>query len=323
MACCCELQNTLDVEVTHDALLDVEIGGSAGVLLQAKSVDITENGTSVVAPDDGFDGLKSVEINTNVPKRFECGDATFAPPASGSTSISVMALLQKLNASCWDTSKVTTMDGTFRGCSSLQAIDVSGWDTSKVTNMTCMFDSCHSLQQLDVSGWDTSNVTSMYRLFEHCYALKYIDVSNWNTSKVKKMDRIFSFCHLFDMLDVSGWEASSCTSIAALFRECTAIRSIIGNKTLQDVEDGIVVLSGLKVSISMNDVKILRFSSILALANGLAYLTGQTAQTLTISSGSYNNMYNDDDTVPTADVIAERRARIAAICAAKNWNFAH
>ena len=66
MACCCELQNTLDVEVTQDALLDVEIGGSTGALLQAKSVDITENGTSVVSPDDGFDGLSGVEINTNV-----------------------------------------------------------------------------------------------------------------------------------------------------------------------------------------------------------------------------------------------------------------
>ena len=61
MDCCCELQNNL---------LDVEIGGSAGVLLQAKSVEVTENGTSVVAPDDGFDGLSGVEINTNVPNRI-------------------------------------------------------------------------------------------------------------------------------------------------------------------------------------------------------------------------------------------------------------
>ena len=70
MACCCELQNTLDVEVTQDALLDMEIGGSAGVLLQAKSVEVTANGTSVVAPDDGFDGMQFVEINTNTPKNI-------------------------------------------------------------------------------------------------------------------------------------------------------------------------------------------------------------------------------------------------------------
>ena len=55
--------------VTQDAI-DVEIVGSAGVLLQAKSVEITENGTAVVKPDDGFDGLKLVEINTNTPENI-------------------------------------------------------------------------------------------------------------------------------------------------------------------------------------------------------------------------------------------------------------
>ena len=90
-----------------------------------------------------------------------------------------------------------------------------------------------------------------------------------------------------------------------------------------DVENGTVAFKGTKVNIATNVSPKLRFSSILALSNGLADLTGKTAQTLTISSASYNNMYNDDDTIPTKDVIAERRARIAAICAAKNWNFAH
>ena len=73
MACCCELQNTLDVEVTQDTLY-VEIGGSTDALLQAKSVEITENGTSIVTPDDNFDGLKSVDINTNV--QIEWGKIT-------------------------------------------------------------------------------------------------------------------------------------------------------------------------------------------------------------------------------------------------------
>lgn len=124
MACCCELQNTLDVEVTQDALLDVEIGGSAEVLLQANSVEITENGTSVVAPDDGFDGLKSVEINTNVPKRFECGDGYLLSPKSNDTSISIMYLLQKINVSCWNTSTLTSISNMFTDCRNL--IEVVG-----------------------------------------------------------------------------------------------------------------------------------------------------------------------------------------------------
>lgn len=55
--------------ITQDAI-DVEIGGGLGAILQAKRVDITENGTAVVKPDDGFDGLQMVEINTNTPKNI-------------------------------------------------------------------------------------------------------------------------------------------------------------------------------------------------------------------------------------------------------------
>ena len=295
MACCCELQNTLDVEVTQDTL-DVEIGGSAGVLLQAKSVEITENGTSVVAPDDGFDGLKSVEINTNVPKRFECGDAYFSPLNIGVTSISITGQLQKLNISCWDTSRVTNMNYIFQNFTNLRLLDISGWNTSRVTNMNGMLRGFRYMKSIDVSGFDTSNVISMESMFRDDTSLHSVDVSKWNASNVANANNIFNNC------------ISLCT--------------IIGNNTLQDVENGTVALRGTKVNIG-TDYSPLRFSSILALANGLADLTGQTAQTLVISKYSYNNMYNDDDTIPSADVIAERQARIAAICAAKNWNFAH
>ena len=39
-------------------------GGSAN--LQSKSVSITSNGTTMVVPDTGYDGLSDVEINTNI-----------------------------------------------------------------------------------------------------------------------------------------------------------------------------------------------------------------------------------------------------------------
>ena len=321
MACECELQNTLDAEVTQDTL-DVEIGGSTDALLQAKSVDVEYNGTIVVSPDDGFDGLKSVEINTNVPKRFECGNAHFAPPASGATSIVLMRNLQKINVSCWDTSAVTNMNNMFFECLSLQSLDVSSFDTSAVTNMTSMFKSCSSLQKLDVSGFDTSKVIQMSGVFYNCNSLQTLDVSSWDTSKVINMGSMFRNCKKLEKLDISGLNAESVENLYMIFRDTTTLRTLIGNKTLQDVENGLKTMIGLKVSIETRYFNV-RFSSILALANGLADLTGGTAQTITISSGSYKNMYNDDDTIPTADVIAERQARIAAICAAKNWNFAH
>ena len=345
MACCCELQNTLDVEVTQDALLDVEIGGSAGVLLQAKSVEITENGTSVVAPDDGFDGLKSVEINTNVPKRFECGDAVFDTKNYNGNYL--YKKITKVNVSCLVTAQTTSLLNLFNGFGGLkEVIGLENWDTSSVTDMSYMFRDCSSLQQIDVSNWDTSSVTNMDGVFFRCRNLTHADVIGLNTSKVKRMANMFYNTKL-NSLDLTSWDTSNVTIIGGIltgssiiwldisywnaqnfantnnaFNSCLYLKTLIGDKTLQDVEDGVVTLRGLKVSISTAQSP-LRFSSILALANGLADLTGSTAQTLTISSGSYKNMYNDDDTVPTADVIEERKARIAAICAAKNWNFAH
>lgn len=211
-------------------------------------------------------------------------------------NLTLISRLQKVDISCWDVSSFTNMSSMFRGCSSLQQLDVSGWDTSKVTNMFRMFASCSSLQSLDVSGWDTSKVNEMVEAFYGCSSLQHLDVSGFDTSKVISMVRMFGIC--------------------------SYLQTLIGEKTLQDVENGTVALRGTKVVISVENSP-LRFSSILALANGLADLTGATAQTLTISANSYKYMYNDDDTVPTADVIAERQARIAAICAAKNWNFAH
>ena len=203
--------------MTQDAI-DVEIGGK-GVILQAKSVEITENGTSVVAPDDGFDGLKSVEINTNVPKRFECGDAYFVPPASGATSISLMIFLQKINVSCWDTSKFTSFKDMFVKCSNLQSIDVSGWDTSSVTNISSMFYGCSSLTSLDLNNWNTSNIQNINGTFREMVNLKMLNISNWDTSSVTNISYMFCGAKLLPKVDFSSWDASNVTNTYYMFYE--------------------------------------------------------------------------------------------------------
>ena len=200
-------------------------------------------------------------------------------------------------------------------------MDVSGWDTSSVTSMGSMFSGCSSLQQLDVSNFDVSKMKNFEAIFFRCSSLQSLDVSKWDTSSATYI--YATFCSLrLELLDFSGWDVSNANNLSRIIEECRNLKTIIGEKTMQDVENGTVALRGTKVNIQTN-YSPLRFSSILALANGLADLTGAKAQTLTISVNSYKYMYNDDDTKPTAEVIAERQARIAAICAAKNWNFAH
>jgi surface protein len=59
-----------------------------------------------------------------------------------------------------DTSKVTNMEGMFKGAESFNQ-DISNWDTSKVTNMSYMFDNAKSFNQ-DISGWSIPTNTKMF-----------------------------------------------------------------------------------------------------------------------------------------------------------------
>lgn len=47
--------------------IDTNIAGSSPPNLQTKSVNVTQNGSRVIAPDSGYQGLEYVELTTNVP----------------------------------------------------------------------------------------------------------------------------------------------------------------------------------------------------------------------------------------------------------------
>ena len=93
-----------------------------------------------------------------------------------------------------DTSKVTSMEYMFDGCTSLTSLDLSSFDTSNVTNMNRFFESATSLTSLDLSNFDTSNVKGMYRLFYGCSSLTSLDMSNWDTSNVTENGQMFYEC---------------------------------------------------------------------------------------------------------------------------------
>lgn len=60
----------------------------------------------------------------------------------------------------FNTSKVTTFEAMFSGCSNLTSITgISNWKNSKATDMSSMFAYDSSLQKLDLSGFDTRNAT--------------------------------------------------------------------------------------------------------------------------------------------------------------------
>lgn len=133
--------------------------------------------------------------------------------------------LSSLDVSCFDTSKMTTMDGMFRGMKNITTIDCAGFNTSNVTSMDSTFNCCYNLTRLYLRGWDTSKVTNMQHMFRDSSSLVYLD-QNFDTSNVKTMACMFCNESLLKNIDVSNWDVSNCTSLSGVFHNCHALTKL-------------------------------------------------------------------------------------------------
>ena len=148
---------------------------------------------------------------------------------SGSACVSMFYCcysLASVDASGWNTDRVTSLTQMFYNCRSLTSLDVSGWDVGSVTDTVNMFNSCYALKSLDVSDWDVGAVTNMNNMFNNCYALKSLDVSDWDVGAVTNMSSMFSGCHALASLDVSDWDVGAVTNMSSMFNSCYALKSL-------------------------------------------------------------------------------------------------
>ena len=208
--------------------------------------------------------------------------------------------LTTLDLSSFNTSAVTNMGSMFYSCSNLTTLDLSSFNTSAVTNMGGMFSSCRNLTTLDLSSFNTSAVTNMGSMFYSCSNLTTLDLSSFNTSAVTNMGGMFSSCRNLTTLDLSSFNTSAVTNMIYMFDDCTSLTSIIGTHTLEEVQAGTIkAMRGLKVSISFSESPNLERASILALFYGLADLTGQTAQTVTLHTTAKARLTAEDIKIAT------------------------
>lgn len=217
---------------------------------------------------------------------------TYTPTASlgqvQPTSISYQGFTgTELDLTAVDWSKVTSF--SFYSCANLERVEPIG--NAKPAQMNTRFMNCTHLYALDLSAVDFSNCTDFGRTFLNCLSLWWIDLSNANMSAVSGF---------------SQW-AQGC-----------AMRTLIGDHTLAEVESNqIATFCGVAFDFLLYGS--LRYSSVLAICKGVSDLTGKTGRTITIPANIWNGMFDDDDTTPTADVVAQRQANILDLLNAKNW----
>lgn len=244
-------------------------------------------------------------------------------------------LLKKLTGN-WNTSKVTTMDSMFKGCSNLETLDLSSWDVSNVTVLSNTFDMCFNLKYINTNGWDTSKVTNLTAtfagtgiedldlshwntssvtiinlMFGKCNKLKHINTYGWDTSNITDTARPFSNASLLESVDFRTWNAGKMTNLTnnanGLFFGLTNLTTFIGGIGINEViTNNVTALNGAKVNIVLSNSTLLDRTSLRALINGLADLTGSDTKTLTLGE----------------TLIAKLTEEDIAIATAKNWTIA-
>lgn len=155
-------------------------------------------------------------------------------------------------------------------------------------------------QKVEFKNFDTSSMTDMSHMFQYCEYLTQLDLSKFKTASVTNMAYMFDNCPGLKSLDLSNIDASSVDNTMYMFYDCTSLTSIIGTHTLKEVQAGTVkALKGFKANINLGYSPNLERASILALFYGLADLTGQTAQTVTLHATAKARLTAEDIKIAT------------------------
>lgn len=201
------------------------------IINQNKDITITENGNYSITYDNGYTGLKEVNIDVEVDttdvynkgkadgieEGLEQGKVIGREEAIESLP-SLVANENKLYEGAYkdievnvpQTAKISVKDSGIKlGYSNFNSIpDV--FDFSGVTNMRYMFCYCENI--LTIPYIDTSNVTDMYYMFQGCSKLETIP--SIDTSKVQTMYRMFGDTAISSLPE---FDCSSLTNIERIF----------------------------------------------------------------------------------------------------------
>lgn len=302
--------------------------GGGGTNANLKELTITSNGEYV--PEEGVDGFSKVTAEfdiSSLPKvktySFIVDDACINEDGvwKGESFIDTsecrdfvntfnnVKTIKKLNTTTWDMSKVYRIVKFISGNEKLEEIiGIENWNVISLEEISAMFGSCPKLENLDLRKWNTINVKNMDSFGSSASAATRINIENWNTRNVSNFMRLF-YNSRAEWSNAVGISAESATNVNYAFCYMSA-KTIVGDYTINDViEKDLKVFDGLKISLNMTTVSPpnnLNRASLRALINGLADLTGQTAQTLTIGE----------------TLIAKLTEEDIAIATAKNWTIA-
>ena len=221
-------------------------GGGKPALLQEKTATIVQNGSQTITPDEGFDGMSSVQINAAITGDSSAidfssigYDAEFSAelnakwnndvayskslydswnPSNTSANNLYSGDTKLVYAPNIDTSNVTDMYRMFFGCKSLQIVPFI--NTSNVNRMDYMFSACLNIKTVPL--FDTRNVNSMNNMFQNCSGLTSVPL--FDTRNVENMSGMFWYCS--NLKTVPLFDISKLTSMNSMFYGCSSLKTV-------------------------------------------------------------------------------------------------
>jgi surface protein len=211
-----------------------------------------------------------------------------------------------------DVSAATYMDGMFWSTEKLQEIDVGDWRFNSLLKSAPQFYVCSNLTKLDVSKWNTENIQDFSHAFTNIGGAYYrdvnvnveLDVSNFDMKNATSIYFMFGDKSGCLVLDFRKWEIPNVTNAAGFLGlgsiTSPKLRSIIGDETIDNVLlNNTTALKGLKTNFYLTANTNLDRASLRAVINGLADLTGQTAQTLYLGAALLAKLTDEDIAIAT------------------------
>lgn len=215
------------------AISTIETGGGTEINNQTKTVEINQNGQTTVSYDEGYTGLESVVINTNVPTGSGSCNLGLCFDDLGYTSLpSILTNSQQKSIELKQQFDVNTNYLSITNYPLLKEImflpmferenysiqSIKGSSIlffpplkAKIFYWQNLFEDCKTLQSIDLTNIEITNTSGIYfsYAFHNCEFLKeIIGLNSLNVKNLKFNDfeSTFRNCKLIDKIDMSNFQ---------------------------------------------------------------------------------------------------------------------
>lgn len=144
--------------------------------------------------------------------------------------------LRRFDASNWNTSNVTSLKGTFQGCTMLGELLIQPWDVQNVTEMDSFFNMYGSLinqeiKELDLSGWNVEKITTLKTAITRLSNLTVLNLTGWKTPSCTNYQKSFTQLIRLKELDLTGFDTSKATDMTNMLNEHNRLQKLtLGEK---------------------------------------------------------------------------------------------